>query len=434
MQKEVEKPKRYSKRFVALFFCLVALFVSIRIVRAQTAEELKNKIDAHSQTIEQLQAEIDAYQKQLDSIRTEKQSLSNEVQDLDLTAKKFNSQISLTNKKIDSKNNDIKNLGTQISDKTSAITAARLGLADSIQFVNETDEVSLTEALLSADSLGGFWRSVDTAYAFQESVRDEVSTLNKARVGIEQSKSKAESAKQELIDLKAQLDDQKKIVDQSKTDKNKLLAITKNKESTYSAQLKQKIAEKDALEKEVRDYESQLKFILDPNKLPTAGSSPFSWPMDKIIITQLFGKTASSGRLYASGTHNGVDMGTSIGTPVKAMADGVVAGTGDTDVQCPGVSFGRFILIKYDNGLASTYGHLSLIKVSQGDRVTRGQVVGYSGNTGYSTGPHLHVSVYAKDSVNLMTLPSKSCHGKILTQPIAAINGYLDPMVYLPPR
>lgn len=150
------------------------------------------------------------------------------------------------------------------------------------------------------------------------------------------------------------------------------------------------------------------------------------------LYNSIFGKTEAGKRLYADGTHNGVDFRAPLGTLVKALADGIVAGIGDTDIQCPGVSFGRFILIKYNNGLASTFGHLSLIKVRTGDKVSRGQVVGYSGNTGYSTGPHLHVSVYAKDAVEIKTLPSKSCPGKVLTQPISPINAYLDPMYYLP--
>jgi murein DD-endopeptidase MepM/ murein hydrolase activator NlpD len=115
------------------------------------------------------------------------------------------------------------------------------------------------------------------------------------------------------------------------------------------------------------------------------------------------------------------------------MADGVVKGTGDTDLVCPGVSFGRFIFIEYSNGLSSTYGHLSLIKVREGQKVSRGEVVGYTGGTGRVTGPHLHVSVYASSSaVSVATVPSKSCPGKILKQPIAPTNAYLDPMYYLP--
>jgi murein DD-endopeptidase MepM/ murein hydrolase activator NlpD len=113
------------------------------------------------------------------------------------------------------------------------------------------------------------------------------------------------------------------------------------------------------------------------------------------------------------------------------MADGVVGGVGDTDLTCAGASFGKWIFIEYSNGLSSTYGHLSLIKVAKGQRVRRGEVVGYSGATGRVT--HLHVTVYAAGAAKVQTLPSKSCLGRTLTQPLAAINAYLDPMQYLPP-
>ncbi|MBP6908661.1 MAG: M23 family metallopeptidase, partial [Candidatus Pacebacteria bacterium] len=112
---------------------------------------------------------------------------------------------------------------------------------------------------------------------------------------------------------------------------------------------------------------------------------------------------------------------------------GTVLGTGDTDIACKGASFGKWVFIKYDNGLSSTYGHLSVISAKNGDRVEAGDVVGLSGNTGSSTGPHLHVAVYASEGVNVATVPSKSCGGKVFTQPIAALSAYLDPALYLPP-
>ena len=114
------------------------------------------------------------------------------------------------------------------------------------------------------------------------------------------------------------------------------------------------------------------------------------------------------------------------------MADGIVKGTGDTDIICSGVSFGKWIFIEYNNGLSSTYGHLSFVKVQEGQRVTRGEEVGYTGGTGRVTGPHLHVSLYVSSAVSIATVPSKSCPGRILKQPIAPINAYLDPMYYLP--
>jgi murein DD-endopeptidase MepM/ murein hydrolase activator NlpD len=177
-----------------------------------------------------------------------------------------------------------------------------------------------------------------------------------------------------------------------------------------------------------------LTYVLNPNSIPKANNSALDWPLDSVLITQQFGKTNASARLYAAGTHNGVDFRAAVGTPVKSAGNGKVAGTGDTDADCKGASFGRWVLIKYDNGLATTYGHLSSISVSAGQAVTSGQVVGYSGNTGYSTGPHLHVSTYAADAVNPVTRPSNTCPGKSMTMPVSAVNAYLDPLVYFPKK
>jgi len=230
-------------------------------------------------------------------------------------------------------------------------------------------------------------------------------------------------AKNKLTALKSQLSDQQKIVVQNANEKSKLLTQTKNSEANYQKLLKDRLVKKEAFERELEEYESQLKYILDPSKLPSG--RVLNWPLDSIFITSSYGSRSG-------GFHYGIDFRARTPLPVYTMADGIVAGIGDTDIQCPGVSFGRFVLIKYDNGLASTFGHLSLIKVQKGDKIARGEIVGYSGNTGYSTAPHLHVSIYARDAVEIKTIPSKSCPGRVLTQPISPTNGYLNPIKYLP--
>jgi murein DD-endopeptidase MepM/ murein hydrolase activator NlpD len=138
-----------------------------------------------------------------------------------------------------------------------------------------------------------------------------------------------------------------------------------------------------------------------------------------------------SRRLYVSGTHNGVDFRAGIGTPVKTALSGVVWGTGNTDIARGCYSYGKWILIKHANGLTTIYGHLSQIKVVAGDKVITGDVIGYSGNTGYSTGPHLHFGVYATQGVIMEKYSqSKSC--KTVVLPLADPKAYLNPMSYLP--
>ncbi|OGI92699.1 hypothetical protein A2933_00055 [Candidatus Nomurabacteria bacterium RIFCSPLOWO2_01_FULL_46_18] len=397
----------------------------------QTARDLQNKIEQKNEDIAKLEAEIKQYQIQLNDLGKQKSSLAGELKQLDITRKKLVADIAITQNKIDKTNLKIGGLSSQIGSKEELIANDLRAIAENIKKTDEFEQTTLIEILLSKNDFTLVWNDVDNRATVREKIRQTINELREVKSELEDTREETIAAKKELEALKSKLADQKKIVDQNTKDKNKLLTQTKNSEANYQALVADRRAKTLVFEKELRDYESQLKYILDPSSLP--GKGVLSWPLDSILITQMFGKTEDGKRLYASGTHNGADFRASIGTPVKAMTDGVVAGTGDTDIQCPGVSFGRFVLIKYNNGLAGTYGHLSLVKVSAGQKVKRGEIVAYSGNTGYSTGPHLHVSLYAKDAVEVKTLPSKSCPGRVLTQPISAINAYLDPLYYLPP-
>jgi murein DD-endopeptidase MepM/ murein hydrolase activator NlpD len=86
--------------------------------------------------------------------------------------------------------------------------------------------------------------------------------------------------------------------------------------------------------------------------------------------------------------HSGIDFGAPYGSPIYAVADGVVQLAGYNG------GYGRFVRLQHEGGLGSGYGHMSRIAVSSGQRVRRGQVIGYVGSTGLSTGPHLHYELY----------------------------------------
>ncbi|HOB92126.1 MAG TPA: M23 family metallopeptidase [Bacillota bacterium] len=85
--------------------------------------------------------------------------------------------------------------------------------------------------------------------------------------------------------------------------------------------------------------------------------------------------------------HNGIDIAVSVGTPVKATADGVVILSGTSG------GYGLTVIIDHGYGVQTLYAHNSRLLVKAGEVVTRGQVISYSGNTGVSTGPHLHYEV-----------------------------------------
>jgi murein DD-endopeptidase MepM/ murein hydrolase activator NlpD len=128
-----------------------------------------------------------------------------------------------------------------------------------------------------------------------------------------------------------------------------------------------------------------------------------------------------------------------VGTPILAALSGTVLGTGNTDLshnaagqQC--LSFGKWVMIKHANGLDTLYAHLSQVSVSTGQAVGTGDTIGYSGMTGYATGPHLHFGVYASAGVKITTLgesrgATTPCQNASL--PVSPVSGYLNPMSYL---
>lgn len=100
--------------------------------------------------------------------------------------------------------------------------------------------------------------------------------------------------------------------------------------------------------------------------------------------------------------HEGIDIPCEIGTPVYASASGTVSyvksGWTDTDGVSGMMSYGNCVGISHGDGLETRYAHLSYPLVSSGQQVLQGQIIGYSGNTGNSTGPHMHFAVYVNGS------------------------------------
>lgn len=394
--------------------------------------DLKDKIAGKSSDIDRLEQEINAYQKQIEQTSKEKTTLQGSIKTLDVTQKKLEKDIDLTQNKIENTGYKIQKTGLEIQTKQSHATQSAHAIGEMMRSLDELDQSSIIEVVLSNDSLADFWGKVTDVGRLGEVLRGHITDLKTAQRELEKKKAEQQTAKDELARYQSELDDRKKIVTANKNTKNQLLVQTKNQESNYKKVLAEKVALKDAFEKEMRDYELQLRAVIDPSLLPPKGMHILSWPLASVTITQYFGDTdfARTGA-YSGKGHNGIDFKASLGTRVLADGDGVVEGTGDTDIVCPGASFGKWVFIRHKNGLASTYGHLSLIKAVAGQTVSAGDLIGYSGNTGYSTGPHLHLSVYASQAVSIQSRKSKVCNGTY-TMPIAALNAYLDPMDYLP--
>lgn len=418
-----------------VFVCPLTLSFIKEASAASTVEELQAKIDESIRNKAELEKESLLYEKLIDKTSKEGQTLQKKIQTLTQTGKMLDVDIKKTKIQINIADITIQKLGINIQNSEDKVSHYQEIISTEVKNIQFKESASLIENILSKRNLSDVLIEVDNLRTLNQKLGEEIDSLRTEKKTLEENKSQKEDTKKELTTLQTELSGKKKVVEENKKEQSQILKETKNQEKTYQQTLAQIKIKKEALDKELFDYESTLKYTLNPSLVPNQSSSKLlGWPLDTVRISQLFGKTSASARLYVSGTHNGVDFGVKVGTPLKAMSAGVIAGAGDTDLTCKGASFGRWVLIKFNNGLAATYGHMSVISVVEGQKVSAGEIIGYSGNTGYSTGPHLHISVYDASVVSAQTRPSVSCGGKIYRMPIAPVGAYLDPMVYLPKK
>ena len=427
----------FSDKRLLFFLILPLLLLSyFPVVSADSTSDLQSNIDAKNTQIDQLQKEIDQYNAQVTAVGKQANTLQNNIKALDLTSKKLTANLSLTENKISKTNLLIQQLGTTIATTTSQISVNQQSVSEAMREMYQTEDQSSIENFFAYKTFSELWDTLEKSHEFQSNIEAKSNELVALKTDLSAKKTTQESQRQQLTQLEQDLTDQKKIVAQNTAEKAALLAQTKDTEANYKKILADKQAQQTAYEKELFNYESQLNLITNPNQIPTARHSILSWPLDNVYITQLFGVTNASSRLYVSGSHNGVDFRAAIGTPVKAALDGVVVGTGNTDLEAGCYSFGRWVMIKHPGGLSTIYAHLSLIKATVGENVSTGDVIGLSGYSGYvfppgPAGAHLHLGVYATAGVEIKQfIQSRGC--KQVVVPIADTKAYLDPMLYLP--
>lgn len=423
---------RYCATLCGVVFIIVGAQIPTHTAYAADVTALQEQINQKGNEIKNLEDEIRQFQIELDKTSLEAQSLSKAVKTLDTTSKKISTDIKVTSNKIDTTNLTISEISNEIAQHERLVIQNKQAVAEAIRTLNSQEGESLLESLLRTTNISDAWGEIDQLIQVQTSFRDTTEDLLIQLDTLANKKGENESQKDRLIRLNRELSGQKQAVETTKKEKDQILTETKNKEAEYQKLIQEKIAQKKEFEQALFEYESQLKEAINPALIPTETHSALVWPLDVIKITQYFGKTVDSKRLYTSGTHNGVDFGTPIGTPVKSVADGIVIGTGNTDLIRGCYSYGGWVLIQHPNGLSSLYGHLSGTGVKVGDKLSAGETFAYSGNTGYSTGPHLHLTIFASDGVEVGTYHSSTpCNGISMPLPTKK-NAYLDPLPFLP--
>jgi len=435
---------------LTLCMCVGIVFALYHTSEAATVDELRNQITQRNQKIQQIEQEIAEYEQELSTIGKEKQTLQSAIRTLEVSQNRLQTDIELTENKIDQTELQIEKLSLDIEDKELRIKRRLDTLAASIRSMDEAEGMTLLEGILQHENISEFLDNADLLSQFQEGIRTDLAELKNLKTELSNTKEEHVSQQQELIAYQGELGGQKQVIEINKREKSTLLTETKNEESTYQELLAEKKKLKEQFEQELFELESQLEIAIDPSKIPSVGSGVLAWPLpdpsplDCVngglahanCITQFFGNTpfaSANAQVYGGKGHNGIDFRAPVGSKVLSALSGTVAGIGDTDQQPGCYSYGKWVLIRHNNGLSTLYAHLSHISVVTGQSVSTGETIGFSGNTGYSTGPHLHFTVYATEGVKIVRLGDvkKITNCGDVSIPVADLKAYLNPLSFL---
>lgn len=387
-----------------------------KVCSAALVDDLKAQIDQKEAEIKQLEAQAAEYQKSLTSTQSQKNTLNNQLAIIAGRIKALQADISVTTSKISATSLRIESLALDINLKQDEIDKKRKEISDLLQILAEYDRESLMEIVLTQNNLSDFVNQIHYMESIQGSIQANITGLQNIKEEMETQKTSAEAQKNQLAVLNNQLRGQKSIIDNQKQEKSNLLLQTKGQEKQYQTLLNDTLRKQQEVEQQIFDLEDKIKATIDPNSIE-ARPGALSWPIEG-VLTQGYGYTSFSKKMYSSGFHNGVDISAKYGTPIKSARDGKILAIGN----CGKYAYGRWIMVEHDNKLTTLYGHMSAYgEFKAGDEVKRGDIIGYEGSTGYSTGAHVHFGVYTSESVQIQ----KVWYGTV------PIGGHLDPTKYL---
>ncbi|MDP9272116.1 MAG: peptidoglycan DD-metalloendopeptidase family protein [Chloroflexota bacterium] len=321
-------------------------------------------------------------------------------------------QLDQLNAQITALNAQLNQVAAEIVQQTAELTARQALLQDHLRAAYESSMTSLLEVLLAARNLDdatnqvGYLLSIgdqDKALADeirslreslaikQQQLLDGRATLNAARVQAEAEKKALDAKRAQLVELQARLAILKIQWEARKAQQEAAL----NAALGATGNVAQQIANNEAAAKAVAALVARLQE--EARRASMVSADGFQWPESGYTITQYFGPTTFAleppytyNGVYYRHFHTGLDISSGCGTPIHAAGTGVVAASGQP-LWPYDSAYG--VIIDHGAGINTWYWHLQpRVVVRPGQTVQGGQLIGYEGSTGYSTGCHLHLA------------------------------------------
>ncbi len=364
------------KKVVLFILVFVFLFSLLNSVAYSGLTEEQKKLQRYKEQLKYVQQQIANVNYNETNVIALLGNLEAEVQSINQNIAVIQSKIAALEKEIDKKKELIAKNESLIQQNKKAIYVA-------LNLSYKMSQISPVELLFS----GGDVNSSEDKIAYisyiagaNKNLLDELTEKTKI---LEKEKSELLESEKNLSAFLNEKKQQEEILSQEVELKNQLLSTLKQKKLEY-------LTQKSILEQEIKNEQKKIeelirqanngKMILKGGLIwPVRGpiTSPFGWRTNPIWHTREF--------------HPGIDIAVATGTPVKAAAAGIVSYAGWL------TGYGNVVIIYHGSDVSTLYAHLERYVVRKGQSVHQGQVIAYSDNTGWSTGPHLHFGVYVGD-------------------------------------
>jgi len=399
--------------------CAVSLIFSSTFVLAAT--DLKGSIDQKTQELLDITNKINENQKILEQVQGQSQTLQTEIKKIDTNINQVNLGIKSSELTIDKLELEVDSLRGEISDAEKEVASKESAIAQILREFQKGDDETPFVIFLKSKSLADSVFEIQNLSDLSNGLSVEISNLKNAKENLSGKLGETANKKQNVLAEKENLKNKQLILADTKNEKQSVLAQTKNQEKVYQQTLTELQKKQAEIASEIEVMDEELRLKIDPSALPSKRPGVLARPVSG-RITQEYGATAFAQYGYRGKWHNGLDFAASIGTSVYSAEKGTVVAVGNSDRYCNKGAYGKFVVVKHENNLTTLYSHLSLQKVKVGDTIERGEVLGYSGKTGYATGPHLHFSVFSSQTFKMDS--SRTCG-------LLPYGGDLNPADYL---
>lgn len=396
--------KKILKLSVSLMLALVLVFA---VAAVPSAYATQAEIDSLKSQQSDLKSQESQVQSTIDALKGQQAGYVELKTALDQQSALTIQQISNLNEQIDLNQQLIDEKTIEVEEAQKVADAQLEKYKKRVRVMEENGRYNYLEVLFGASSIGEFLSLMDDIGDIMRSDKELEDAYRKAVEDLKAIKKEYEDAQAEMKSKKAELVVLNDSLEQQISEAAAVVA-SYQAEINANAEILNQINAADAelqsrIDAKVQELNAQAAAAAAANSGGGGGGATtvsgggqgtgtLVWPSDSTYITSVQGpRTHPVTGEYKN--HGGTDIGASYGSAIYAADGGTVATVG-YDAN----GYGNYVMINHGNGVQTLYAHMSSVAVSQGQSVSQGQVIGYVGSTGLSTGPHLHYEMYVDGS------------------------------------